>query len=132
MKIQDLFIKTVFEILSGFLNFWPLSSQTVFSENRVNGVKSAHKTCFPIFKRLKGFFDTPFDLSKEKMFSSHRRVNVYFLWTKKSKKHVTTQYFIKYFYKQVLDIHRPVDEYLRPFQNFRPHIWASKALATLQ
>ncbi len=33
----------------------------------------------------KGFLDAPFDLFKEKKFSPHRRVNVYFLWTKNLK-----------------------------------------------
>ena len=51
--------------------------------------------------------DTPFDLTKEKKISSHRRVSVHFLWTKKSKMEATTQYFGKrFFYKQVLEFHR--------------------------
>ncbi len=44
-----------------------------------------------------GFFDTPFDLIKEKKFSSHGMVSVYFLSTKKSKMEATTQYFWKRF-----------------------------------
>ncbi len=45
-----------------------------------------------------GFFDTPFDLIKEKKFSSHISVSVYFLWSKKSKMEATTQYFGKRFF----------------------------------
>ncbi len=35
---------------------------------------------------------------QRKNFSSHRRVNVYFLWTKKSKMQATTLYFVKRFF----------------------------------
>ncbi len=45
-----------------------------------------------------GFFDTPFDLIKEKKFSPHSRVSVYFLWSKKPKIEATTQYFGKWFF----------------------------------
>ncbi len=45
-----------------------------------------------------GFFYTPFDIIKEKKFSSHIRVSVYFLGTKKSKMEATTQYFEKRFF----------------------------------
>ncbi len=48
--------------------------------------------------RKDGFFDTPFKLIKEKKFSSHSRVSVYFLWTKKPKMEATTQYFGKWFF----------------------------------
>ncbi len=47
-----------------------------------------------------GFFDTPFDLIKEKKFSSHSRVSVFFLWTKKSKieaSRVSSKWKIKIF-----------------------------------
>ena len=48
--------------------------------------------------RLRGSpHNTPFDLIKEKNFSSHSRVSVYFLWTKKPKMEATTQYFGKWF-----------------------------------
>jgi hypothetical protein len=58
---------------------------------------------------------------KEKKFSSHRRVNVSFQRTKKAKIKATTHYFIKRFFKQVLDFHRPS-------QNFMPDNWAFKSL----
>ncbi len=64
-----------------------------------------------------GFFDTPFDLYKEKKFSSHRSVNVYFLWIKKSK--TQNSVFVKRFF--LLDFHRPS-------QIFQPDIWAAKSL----
>jgi hypothetical protein len=48
--------------------------------------------------RKDGFFDTPFDLIKEKKFSSHIRVSVYFLLTKKPKMEATAQYFGKWFF----------------------------------
>ncbi len=55
-----------------------------------------------------GFFDTPFDLIKEKKFSSHNyRASVYFLWTKKPKMEETNQYRKMVFYKQVLEFHCP-------------------------
>ncbi len=46
-------------------------------------------------------------LNQRKKFSSHSRVSVYFLWTKKSKMEATTQFFRKQFFKQVLEFHRP-------------------------
>jgi hypothetical protein len=55
-----------------------------------------------------GFFDTPFDLIKEKKISSHSRVSVYFLWTKKPKNGSNHSIFRKtVFYKQVFEFHRP-------------------------
>jgi hypothetical protein len=69
-----------------------------------------------------GFFDTPFDLFKEKKisYSYHSRVNVYFLWNKKAKiiMEATTPYF-----RNGLGL-----RFSTPFQNFRPHIRASKSL----
>jgi hypothetical protein len=56
------------------------------------------------------FFDTPFDPIKEKKFSSPpSRVSVNFFFDIRSpKKDETTQYFGKrFFYKQVLEFHRP-------------------------
>jgi hypothetical protein len=47
-----------------------------------------------------GFFDTLFDLIKEKKFSSHSRVSVYFLWTKQPKMEATTQFGKLFYYKQ--------------------------------
>ncbi len=48
---------------------------------------------FEISMKKDEFFDTPFDLIKEKKFSTHSRVSVYFLWTKQPKMEATTQYF---------------------------------------
>ncbi len=45
-----------------------------------------------------GFFDTTFDLIKEKKLSSFSRVSVYLLWNKKPKMEATTQYFGKCFF----------------------------------
>ncbi len=49
-----------------------------------------------------GFFDTLL-----KKFSFHSRVNVYFLWAKKSKWKLPLNISDNGFYKQVLDFHRP-------------------------
>jgi hypothetical protein len=63
-----------------------------------------------------GFFDTPFDLFKEKKFSSLRRDNEPFWELKRSKIEETASIFRKtVFYKQIL-------VFLLPFQNFMPHI----------
>ncbi len=58
------------------------------------------------------------DLFKEKSFNL-----VYFLWTKKSKKKASTQYFVTVFNKQVLDSHHPSKILV-------PDIWASKSLVS--
>jgi hypothetical protein len=56
-----------------------------------------------------GCFDTPFDLTKEKKFSSHSSVNVNFLWTKKKSPKWKQPLNISenVFYKHVLEFHRP-------------------------
>ncbi len=66
------------------------------------------------------FIETPFNLFKEKKFSTHRRVNVYFLWTKKSKMQENLSIFHKkVFYKQAR-------RFSSPFQIFMPDIRVSK------
>ncbi len=52
-----------------------------------------------------GFFDTPFDLFKEKKFSSLRRDNAPFCWElKRSKMEETAQYFEKRFFINISQI----------------------------
>jgi hypothetical protein len=54
-------------------------------------------------------FLIPHSTYSKNFFLSHREINVYFSWTKKSKWQATSQYFVKrYFYKQVLDYHCPL------------------------
>ncbi len=55
-----------------------------------------------------GFFIPHSTLTKKKRFLSHNRVNVYFLWTKKSN-HAQYCVLENGFYKQVLEFHRPFE-----------------------
>ncbi len=102
------------------------SFHTDFKNVHMTFVKNAHKK--PIFLaktffgctfskvlctflkslRKDGFFDAPFDLFKEKKFSSHRRDNELFWELKRSKMEETAKNFEKtVFYKQILDFHCP-------------------------
>jgi hypothetical protein len=63
---------------------------------------SGHMYNFEIIMKRRIFW-YPIQPIKEKKISSHRRVSVYFLGTKKSKMEATTQYFKNGFYKQVLE-----------------------------
>jgi hypothetical protein len=57
--------------------------------------------------RKDGFFDAPFDLFKEKKFSSLRRDNELFCELKRSKREETAQNFENGFIKTDLDFHCP-------------------------
>ncbi len=91
-NLRSVYKKQFFEILSGFLG-------ALFTEVICTFLKSVWKD---------GFFDTPFDLIKEKKFSCDSWVSVYFLWTKKHKYGSNHSIFRKMvFYKQVLKFHCP-------------------------
>ncbi len=60
----------------------------------------------------------PHSTYSKNFFASHREINVYFWWTKKSKWQATNQYFVKRFFLET-DL-----RFSSPFQNFMPDIWA--------
>jgi hypothetical protein len=74
-----------------FSKFWAVSSiyvlkKSVFRAKLFLGEHFTKVICTFLKSVWKdGFFDIPFDLIKEKQFSSHNRVSVDFWWTKKSK-----------------------------------------------
>jgi len=71
-------------------------------------------------------FLIPHSTYSRNFFSSHREIIVYFSWTKKSKSQATNQYFVKrFFYKQVLDFHRPSNFYAKPLGPTQQAVFAA-------